>query len=377
MSQGSSIHTALYFDGIKAQAIEVVVRLQGYTIYLSDQLDNGLDMPSWDLRDCTISSLNTGPNLTITHGSFPPETLVIDKEANPQLIAAIHLESSLLEQSYQKLGKLNAFTLVSGSILTIVLVVFLYVQYLSPWVGEKAVRLIPKSVEAQIGNTVANNLSAFAHKDSIKTVVLNQFYKGCGFQSGYDVRLTYYSDGIVNAFAAPGGRIIVYNGIVDLTDSYDQLAGLLAHELAHVNQRHAMKNITRALSGYLVLSALTGDVGGVSSIILEQANQIQELSYSRTFEQEADESGLAYMINQGIDPTGMVALFESLQEYSGAIMDSIQVLKQINNLDFLRSHPTTTNRIDYLNEIIKNSDFSNDNNIQLDSLWRLLKDTKD
>jgi predicted Zn-dependent protease len=129
-------------------------------------------------------------------------------------------------------------------------------------------------------------------------------------------------------------------------ENYDELAGLIGHEVTHVNQRHSMKMLSRNVSGYLFVSAVLSDVNGIMATIGDNINSLNSLSYSRSFEQQADEEGLDLMLQNNINPKGMTNLFKRLQSE--------------NNIDipqFLSSHPVTENRIDYIQNLIKEKKF--------------------
>ena len=237
-------------------------------------------------------------------------------------------------------------------------------------------------MEIRMGKSITNNFISFAEVDTVKSEWLTAFFKECGYQSDYPIHLTYLKGDVVNAFAAPGGQIVVYEDMLQLTENSNELAGLLAHELAHVNQRHSMKNLARSLSSYLVLSVLTGDVGGISGVILENANNLNEMANSRSFEKEADEVGLEYMFDNNIDPKGMVSLFENLLGYSSEMTDSLSTFPNLDSLSIkpkeeymaiLSSHPTSKQRIDYLSEEINKEIFQVKVNAKRDSLWQLMK----
>ncbi len=172
------------------------------------------------------------------------------------------------------------------------LVLFSYVKWISPFVGERAAAFIPVAVENQIGGSSFAQITSLFEMDSSKTEILTEFYQACGFSSDYNIRLHFFDNDMVNAFAVPGGQIAIFQDIVDETECWDELAALIAHEQAHVDQRHSLKIMTQALSSYLVLSLLTGDIGGVSGIVLENVNQFNQLANSREFEKEADVEGL-------------------------------------------------------------------------------------
>lgn len=363
---------ATYFDGKSSSPKNVTINYS-FNVLKLEGIDEAF-FAKWDIESCDIDSLNSGDDFILSFGDFPKQTLQFNANDYPALTDSILERQSKINQSYHLLNRYNPFQIVIASVLVIAITGLVYVQYFSPWVGEKAVALIPKSVEIQIGETAMNQFLLFGDVDTAKTETLQAFFEECAYSSNYDISTTYINGNMVNAFAAPGGKIVVYDEIIALTECYDELAGLLAHELAHVNQRHSMKILARSVSGYLVFSALTGDVAGASGIFLEQANQIGELSHSRSFEKEADKVGLNYMQEAGIDGNGMVKLFEHFMAYYEEELDSAGVTKVIGNIEFLSTHPSSQSRVKYLQEEVGRMEFKETQHQKLDSLWRELKD---
>ncbi|MEJ5383829.1 MAG: M48 family metallopeptidase [Fimbriimonadales bacterium] len=115
----------------------------------------------------------------------------------------------------------------------------------------------------------------------------------------------------INAFALPGGPIYVFRGLMDkMGDDEDMLAGVLAHEMAHVNRRHANKQYTEGLWRGIVISLATrGSVRDAAEI----ADALMQLRYSRQHEYEADRLAVEYTYKAGYDPHGILRFLEMLQ----------------------------------------------------------------
>lgn len=131
----------------------------------------------------------------------------------------------------------------------------------------------------------------------------------------------------INAFALPGGYIGVNSGLVVAAGSESELASVVAHEIAHVLQRHIARGMTQqAQSNYAVIAALAGALlaalAGSADLAMGvaafgQAAAIdRQLGFSRQAEQEADRSGLEMMVRAGYDPAGMARMFERLENAS-------------------------------------------------------------
>ena len=156
-------------------------------------------------------------------------------------------------------------------------------------------------------------------------------------------------DPSVNAFALPGGYMGVHLGLMAITQTRDELASVLAHEMTHINQRHIARSFANSRQQSLISIAATilgviaatqargGDAAG-ALITSGQAVGIQgQLNFSRDMEREADRIGASVMTSAGFDPAGMASMFERLQKASR--------LNDSGNFPYLRSHPLTTARI--------------------------------
>jgi len=120
-------------------------------------------------------------------------------------------------------------------------------------------------------------------------------------------------DDKLNALSLPGGPVYVFKKLVDKVND-DELAGIIAHEVAHIAARHGVKRMQGAL-GYTLVQALAVSTGNTDAILGAQAAYLTAfLAYSREDEFQADRLGVKYMKKAGYDPSGMVNLLEKLME---------------------------------------------------------------
>jgi Zn-dependent protease with chaperone function len=234
--------------------------------------------------------------------------------------------------------------------------------YVIPWVAEKAVVVIPEDYDSQLGETFFDQNMLFSDVDTKKTRALNQFAKELNLKNTKKLKFTVVNSEMVNAFALPDGNIVVFSGILNTMKEYDELVGLIGHEVAHVNHRHSMKMVCRNLSGYIFVSAILGDANGVMATIGDNVNSLQSLSYSRKFEHEADVEGFEIIALNKINPKGMSNLFKRLQDEEVVTIP-----------EFLSSHPVTTERIRDINELIKMKPFEFKENLKLMKLFSAIK----
>ena len=154
------------------------------------------------------------------------------------------------------------------------------------------------------------------------------------------------NDGAINAFALPGGFIGINAGLILATKSESELAGVMAHEIAHVTQRHHARQYEQGDNSIPVIAALIaamilgGENNDIGQAVLSSvaANSIQQqINFTRANEKEADRIGINLLIKSEFNPHGMAAFFDTMEKQSRLYGDSIP--------EFLRTHPVNPSRI--------------------------------
>lgn len=163
-------------------------------------------------------------------------------------------------------------------------------------------------------------------------------------KSDYEFEIHVSTSSQVNAMAYPGGQIVVYTGLIADTRSPEELAGVLAHEMSHVILRHSLKALGNKLGMSAMIAAIPWGFGDVHARILRFVPDLLSLRFSREEEQEADLGGALLLRTAGISADGMVSFFERLSKEEGSTGAIF---------GFLRSHPTSGDRVEYLNQIAK------------------------
>jgi len=144
-----------------------------------------------------------------------------------------------------------------------------------------------------------------------------------------------------NAFALPSGTIVMTDQLVALAEDDRALAGVFAHEIAHVEQRHGLRSVIQDAGVFLLISILVGDVTSVTSMAATMPTLLIESGYSRDFEKEADLFAGNYMVSKGWGTEPFRRILQSLDEDAG---DS-------DVPSFFLTHPGTDKRLEYLKQI--------------------------
>ncbi|MFL4469962.1 M48 family metallopeptidase [Tateyamaria armeniaca] len=152
----------------------------------------------------------------------------------------------------------------------------------------------------------------------------------------YDLNIAVFDHKMVNAFAAPGGQIVIMRGLIDRADSPDQVAAVLAHEIGHVEARDTTRNALRAAGSAGLLALVLGDFAGGSAVVVV-AEYTLNASYTREAEAAADIFALNMLEASGTDAEALATFFDSLEGIQRTMPD-LPV--------YLSSHPETTDRAD-------------------------------
>ena len=206
-------------------------------------------------------------------------------------------------------------------------------QRLTGWLADQ----ISIETEQRLGKTLLSEFSADdeLHRegpvvDAVK-LIGERLTKGSKYHYEWYVK----DHDSVNAFALPGGRVIVHSGLIAQTESAEELAGVLAHEVQHVELRHSLRQMIHTTGWAAVLTVVLGDVSAITGVL---AHQLGNLQYSRTLESEADRAGLHAMARAGIASTGMRDFFARMRDKEKKTGDGIGIA-------LLSSHPATSERL--------------------------------
>ena len=125
----------------------------------------------------------------------------------------------------------------------------------------------------------------------------------------YRFKIIVLDHGMVNAFAAPGGHIVIMRGLIDKAAGPNEVAGVLAHEMGHVVERHSTESLFRAIGFNLIAATLIGNTTSMGSALAELGTGLASLSYGRAAERQADAVGVSLLNRAGISGEGLAAFF--------------------------------------------------------------------
>ena len=270
------------------------------------------------------------------------------KESVFHEVPEIKAQITVLKNSRRKivLGTSIGFAIVLAFIISLFLLKNTFVEALA--------RKAPIEWEAKIGDKLFESLKyqyEFIHNDSLEREFLiaakpliDQIRK-----EGTKVEFYFIKQASINAFALPGGKVVIQTGLIDHAKSWEEVLGVVGHELAHVTRRHHLRGVINNLGLFVLVSSFIGDFNSAAGAIINTGGDLASLSNDRAFETEADETGMNYLIASQIDPKGMISFFKTLKKESGSKMEDYT--------SFMSTHPATSERIQHLNDILKNKKY--------------------
>lgn len=216
--------------------------------------------------------------------------------------------------------------------------------------GKKSLILISTNQEMSIGREMDQQLrqTETVLNDSLWDSYINELglrIVAISDRKDLPFRFAVIESDQINAFAAPGGYVYFYSGLIREMDTESELAAVMAHEISHVVARHSVKQLQSVLGASIVLELALGKRSDNTRALAGTALGVVMSGYSRAHETEADEFGTMYMVRAGWNPQGMVSMFQKLEEISGH--------HEMNFFEMLAaSHPATAERIGHTQEQI-------------------------
>jgi predicted Zn-dependent protease len=195
---------------------------------------------------------------------------------------------------------------------------------------------IPIEIEDSIGEGIVREMEPQIIHDPILDVTIEPLLKSLIAANGLDPSIRYHIIGNteVNAYAIPGRRILLNTGLLALCDTPDQIAGIIAHEAAHIQKKHILRQIISS-AGLLITAQILLSSGELANILLESGSELLRMKFSRDFEREADMTGVDYLKRASIPVAGFYRIMKKIGEASEG--GDIPVI--------LNTHPDTDERL--------------------------------
>ena len=352
---------ALFYDGKSSQGHAVTIQLGITSIQINFPNENLI----WYCSELNLreSFFNKNKTVLVYGAQFPYPSLEI---------SGAEFQSSF-ELTYPdiKIKKTDIKIFQNTGNRTIALVIlavlgFFLLSYfvLIPETAEFVANRIPQSYEISLGEKMFEQLNIGMEVDEEQSKLANAYFQELHYEQSYPVQITVVHSNISNAFAFPGGHIVLHDEMFRTMKNKEEFSALLSHEYSHVANRHITRSLFRNLGTYLVISLVISDVNGIMAVLLQNADNLKSLSYSRSLEQEADEKGMQLMQKAGQDPQGMIRLFKHLQQAD----ESGQKIPE-----FLSTHPMLEARMKNIKKLAKENETQLRENPKLDELWNQLK----
>ncbi len=335
---------AHFFDGKTSRALPVTVDFDGVTLAFRDEMDGTATRAS--IIDCSIE-----PAIGRTKRSIllPGGALLQTYDHN-----AVHrLERSLGVNRPSGLVHFleSRLKMVAVCMVCLVLTLFALIYYAIPHASNRVARIIPPEVTASAST---NTLKIFdarflgpsgltaERQGEIKDLFANVTRSiDPGGATGYRLEFRTGKKIGANAFALPSGIVIVTDELISLSESNDELAGIFAHEIAHVKNRHALRSILQSTGVFFLITLLSGDVTSITSFAALLPTLLIESGYSREFEREADRAAASFLMAGGKGTAPFRKMLEKLDlSQPGAL-----------KLGIFSDHPETAKRVEYLREL--------------------------
>jgi len=324
---------ARYFDGESAQPRDVVLSFGERSLVIMGF--NDVAIAHWPLASLrAVGQRRDSAVQLVPHGGSDERLMLSDSE----MLAAIgRVCPGLYHRAVDRKGVRRAFVWAGAAVASLALIVFVLVPALA---GQLAL-LIPPEREQQLGDAVVEQLQTLLALGGGDRPAI------CDIPSGvaaldrmaarlnadprlpYPLRVGVLDHRMLNAIALPGGRILIFRGLLEAAGNPEEVAGVLAHEIGHVVSHDPTREALRAAGTAGILGLLLGDVFG-ASIVVVATDAVVNASYQRDAETRADETAYSLLADAGLPSRPFAEFFDKMRKKYG---DMGGVLKLI------ASHP--------------------------------------
>lgn len=328
---GAPCHVEVSAAGLTLHVEVLSPRIDGTSVPFSSLTVSagGLD------HDHLVVKWGAGDSARTLYLKDPALIKAFRQAAPPELTH--HFEAAAAKVREARTHRRRMWGIVVGSLGAVVLFAWLG----SDWLVEFAVSRIPVEWEQKLGESAYRDFLAKQEvlKEGLAVAAVHEMTERLTSQiadNPYKFEVTVVKSDVVNAFALPGGYIVVFTGLMKKAESGEEVAGVLSHELNHVLQRHGLDRIVKTLGLMAVVTILVGDPQGLAGLMKQVGLELVTLKFGRAQETEADLTGLQLLQRAKIDPAGMILFFERLSE------------KDQGRMEWLSTHPMSTARAERL-----------------------------
>jgi predicted Zn-dependent protease len=231
----------------------------------------------------------------------------------------------------------TVWTLVLAVVVGLALAVWFSTDVLVEW----AVDRIPREWEQRLGHSAYQDflVQQTVMKEGASVAAVHEISQRLIAQipgNPYTFELSVVKNDVVNAFALPGGYVVVFTGLLEQAKSGEEVAGVLSHEFNHVLERHGLERIVKQMGVVAVIGIILGDQQGLAGVMKQVGVELLSLQFGRAQETEADVRGLQLLHRARIDPAGMITFFQRLSE------------QEQRRVEWLSTHPMSAGRAERL-----------------------------
>jgi len=304
-----------YLDGQTAEKRDAVVWVE--ITGLAIDLPGGIRL-SWSYSEIHQNLDFSDPGqIRLEKGKPIPETVVVPREAFFIALKRTFPGRRLPFHDFAPPSKGLIWALFAG-LGTVGIIASLYLwgtPLLSTWAASR----VPISWEESLGRSVVESLAPVPARcsDSGPVLFIQEIVDTLSAslpERPYKFQVIVMDVAEVNAFAAPGGSIVIFRGLLEKVQTTEELAGVLSHEMQHILHRHSTRRLLEQASLGLLFGVIVGDTNSAVNIGKEGAGLLGALHYGRQFEEQADAEGMRLILTAGIDPRGMISFFEKIQK---------------------------------------------------------------
>ena len=330
-----------YLDGKTADRQAVQIHLAGDGLKIIKDNGETLSWPYGEIRQ--VQGFYQNEPVRLERGAGIPEALVV---ADPAFLSSLHeFAPETAKRFHNPAFRSRRLRLTIYAAICIVAIGSCFYLWGIPLAASLIAPHIPLAWEKGLGQSALKILAP--EETRCKDPELNEAVTGIVSRltaqaKTQDFKVIIAKSPSFNAFALPGGNIVLFSGLLKQTRSPEELAGVLAHEMQHIIKRHATKRIIEDSSSGIIITALSGDASAAMVYGVKIAHNLAQLRYSRQDEEEADREGMKIILSAGVDPKSMIRFFEIIKEKQ----EWPEIFKSLS------THPDMDERIARLGDIV-------------------------